>query len=589
MSLEEENSFEISEEENEEQEENKENNENHECKYKNITPENISQLKGYSVDHFDDTENKWKTYLYEGMKGELRKRLNEIITKSELSDFFEGLKYEYGIGVEKNLNKALSIYIKSAGPNSKNYLSMGRLYDIYRDEKNKFKIKADKNLEMVYLFKCFTFYPISYNIHNSNIRFPLNIENSLLSFLEANLWEVEDIFKNILLYIDELMKIEKYRSIISQRDSILIKGTIEGFLWSYDMGEKTSCDTLIALSLDNNNEATFNLAGIYLNKLKINKEKENKKQKLKYDKKKEELIIKTFDLFQILEENKYYPAYAEYGFFLYEEMNIFDKALTILKEGYDHDQINCALYYFHSFTKSEDQKIYNKNEFKADKFIEIFKPLIDAFIIGESNALQNIYDFYYIIGKKYKLFNEISNRYMKYLDEIAELCLSFTNKEKGEFYRKIYSPLNKETVELGSYHSLLFIYLYGLTIKVKKDLFKAENCIKELIRLNEHSEPFYTRLLYKIKHQLFKLGAISDFNEVENLKNKIFNLYEKNKYYEYYGNSYYYYFGELYEKGFGTAKDEGMAYFYYMEGTKPLHNLFDSFIIVHKRYLSIKK
>ena len=47
-------------------------------------------------------------------------------------------------------------------------------------------------------------------------------------------------------------------------------------------------------------------------------------------------------------------------------------------------------------------------------------------------------------------------------------------KEKGEFYRKIYSPLNIETVELGSYHSLLFIYLYGLTIKVKKDLFKAE-------------------------------------------------------------------------------------------------------------------
>ena len=82
------------------------------------------------------------------------------------------------------------------------------------------------------------------------------------------------------------MKIEKYRNIISQRDSLLIKGTIDGFLWSYEMGEKTSYDTLIALSLDNNNEATFNLAGIYLNKLKAIKEKENKKKKLNYDKKK---------------------------------------------------------------------------------------------------------------------------------------------------------------------------------------------------------------------------------------------------------------------------------------------------------------
>ena len=56
--------------------------------------------------------------------------------------------------------------------------------------------------------------------------------------------------------------------------------------------------------------------------------------------------------------------------------------------------------------------------------------------------------------------------------------------------------------------------MYGLTNKIKKDLFKAENCIKEIIKFNEYSEPFYTRLLYKIKHRLLKLGAINDFNEV---------------------------------------------------------------------------
>ena len=442
---------------------------------------------------------------------------------------------------------------------------------------------------MVYLFKCFTFYPISYFIHDSNIRFPLNIYGSLLSFLQSNFLLVEDIFKNILIYIDELMKIEKYRNIISQRDSLLIKGTIDGFLWSYEMGEKISYDTLIALSLDNNNEATFNLAGIYLNKLKGIKEIENKKKKLNYDKKKEELIIKVFDLFQILEENKYYPAYAEYGRFLYNEMNIYDKALEILKEGYEHNQTNCALYYFHSFTKSEDQKIYDKNGFKQDKFINIFKALIDAFIIGESNSLHNIFEFVYIIGKKYNLFNEISKRYMKYLDEIAELCLSFINKEKGEFNRKVFSPLNEENTKEGAYHSLIFIYMYGLTNKIKKDLFKAENCIKEIIKFNEYSEPFYTRLLYKLNKKLFNLGGINDFNEMKNLENKVFNLYEKNKNYEHYGNSYYYYFGKLYENGFGTTKDDTMAYSYYLKGTKPLYNLFDSFIIVYKRYLSIKK
>ena len=181
------------------------------------------------------------------------------------------------------------------------------------------------------------------------------------------------------------MKIEKYRNIISQRDSLLIKGTIGGLLWSFDLEDKTSYDALIALSLDNINEATFNLAGIYLNKLRRikekDKEKEKEKKKFHYDYKKEKLITKIFDLFKILEKNKYYPAYAEYGLFLYNEMNIYDKSLEILEEGYEHNQTNCALYYFHSFIKSKDQKICDKSEFKAENFINIFKPLIDAFIL----------------------------------------------------------------------------------------------------------------------------------------------------------------------------------------------------------------
>ena len=70
-------------------------------KFKNITIENISKLKDYKANNLDDSEDKWKTYLYEGIKGELRKRLDEIISKSEYNQFFEGLKYEYGYGVEK--------------------------------------------------------------------------------------------------------------------------------------------------------------------------------------------------------------------------------------------------------------------------------------------------------------------------------------------------------------------------------------------------------------------------------------------------------------------------------------------------------
>ena len=206
-----------------------------------------------------------------------------MIDSCEYKLFFEALKYEYGYGIEKNLSLALKLYIKSAGSNSKNYLSMARLYDIYKSDNEKFKIKKDKNLEMIYLLKCFTYYPIEFLIHNSNIRFPLNPYSAVLIFLKNNFYKVEDITKKLLLYIDELMKIKEYNNIIiSQSDYNLMKGFIDGFLGSYNIEEeRNSYDILTAMSYDGSNEATYKLVGIYLNKLKKMKEKENDKEKEK--------------------------------------------------------------------------------------------------------------------------------------------------------------------------------------------------------------------------------------------------------------------------------------------------------------------
>ena len=82
--------------------------------------------------------------------------------------------------------------------------------------------------------------------------------------MQTNFYKVEDIDEKFLLYIDELMKKEEYEKIITKRESILIRGTIEAFLWSYDIGEKNSYDALYALSYDNCNEATYKLVEIYL-------------------------------------------------------------------------------------------------------------------------------------------------------------------------------------------------------------------------------------------------------------------------------------------------------------------------------------
>ena len=48
------------------------------------------------------------------------------------------------------------------------------------------------------------------------------------------------------------------------------------------------------------------------------------------------------------------------------------------------------------------------------------------------------------------------------------------------------------------------------------------------------------------------------------------------------------FFGRLYEKGIGTEKNNKLALKYYQKGCTSLNNIYDSFVIVYKRYLSLK-
>ena len=97
--------------------------------------------------------------MFESIQGELKNRLKFMIDQSEYKDFYEGLKYEFGYELEKNLKLALVKYLKSSESNSTNYLSMARLYDIYRNDK-KFNIKKEENIALIYLFKSLAYCPL---------------------------------------------------------------------------------------------------------------------------------------------------------------------------------------------------------------------------------------------------------------------------------------------------------------------------------------------------------------------------------------------------------------------------------------------
>ena len=535
-------------------------------------------LKDYETKSNDNSDDRWKIYLFEYLKGNLKQRLDEMIETSEYKSFFLGLKYEYGYYEQKDLEEALSLYKKGARANSTDYLSMARLYDIYRTKDKKFDITLDKNLEFIYLFKCFAYLPISYlNSDPKKNRCPLNIKYTILSFLKHNDPEV----KKSISFIDKLKNSGKYDDILSVHDTSLMKGFLEGYFNYSSINDEVTClDQLFALSYAQNFEANCRLISIYLKILYQTEITDEKKIQI--------LKSKIYDQFLILEENKYYKAYAQYGLFLYNEMRMFEKALNIFKEGYENNIYECSLYYFNAFTKSDNQSIYNKDKFDNQQFINIFQTLIDAFIYGKIFSLELMFDFFHIIGKHYNLFTELSNKYMKYLDEIALICLSFIDEKEGEENMKRYNPYDLERIKHSANHALSMIYMYGLTNSVKKNLLKAETCLKAASELNEYVQPYYTNLIYKIRKKLFKLGVFEDENDLIQFGNELFQIYNKYKDYKYYGNSYYYIFGKLYEKGIGTTRDDKMAYKYYQKGCSSLVNLNDSFIIVYKRYLCLK-
>ena len=100
----------------------------------------------------------WSEIFYNIKQEKTRKRFNELMSKSEYSNFFEALSYEYGInGKTQDLQKALNIY-KDSADNSVDAMSMYKMYHIYKNEYNKFNlVKRNRVFEKYYLYKCFAY------------------------------------------------------------------------------------------------------------------------------------------------------------------------------------------------------------------------------------------------------------------------------------------------------------------------------------------------------------------------------------------------------------------------------------------------
>ena len=357
----------------------------------------------------------WHDIFYYGKSPLIKNRFLEFISKSEFAKFFEALNYEYGInGFPKNLKKAFSMYRDNANI-SLDKLSMYKLYHIYRNEFTKFGLeKRNKVLEKYYLFMCFACltrqeyqcYTLFFNRFNIASEVKVNI-----------IFEDPDFSK-----FDKLMEHMKkyYRHYQINPDNITLIRAFMAFLLREQKNQ--------ALILLEPLIVKGYLLAIYQLTLMLNDKK------------------KVAELFELLEQYKYYNCYCDYAIFLYKEMNDSQKALKLLKIAISKGIIRANYLYYDIFLSTVDfSKV--KDNINFQKELEfIFNLLINEICLDHVFCF---FEFFYLRKLCIKSFNFkdfVDKNYFEYIKAFVDIliqnsCSSPSEKDiksKKDLIQKIY-------------------------------------------------------------------------------------------------------------------------------------------------------
>lgn len=502
--------------------------------------------------------------IFNWLSPNLRQKLYEINQSNYNKgyvDYLMGVRYEYGIDMEIDLNRALEYYYKAADENEP--LSLYKLYTIHKCENEKFKINRDKNYEMFYLFKSFAYSEISISTGKSYA----HIIDVILEL--ATILDIEDplLEKSNTLFINMKYKVKNPAEVKYVEAMTLIK---------FNLNED---DISIGISMlhdlaDNDNyiDAIIRLACLYSNDNKEYIKNKDTKLSLKY--------------FKIIEDSKVYKAYDDYGAFLYNESNI-EKCKEILKEGTDKGNMRC---YFLLY-----ELVLIQFNFDTDNIYDLCDLLeiaIRDIINGNIFYLFEFFYLYRILTKRFKINSDNYPKfavYEKYKDELINMINTINNN-------KIYkTKIFKE----GTFESE-FLFTYGYTIctglngdidtKTGLDYFKQSYKLASILT--------YKRFCYSYIFKLVKKNFLKDQTEelkakLDKTKNKLFKIFYESldqTPLHILSSSYFYYFAKLYHHGHGVKSDDIHAYCYYHLAAhkKPDMLGYGSIISFYRKYKASK-
>lgn len=495
--------------------------------------------------------------IYNWLTPDLRIKLIDIHKtnyKTGFKHFLQGLRYEYGIEIEIDLQKALEYY--TLGSEENDSYALYRLYTIHRIESIKFNINnRNKQFEMYYLFKSMAFSDSAIFFNNDTI-YNMDIVYEIAVHLDVDDPQLD---KTNQLFIYMKPKIKSEEELRFVEAMVLIKFNT------------TEDDLTIGISIlhdlaDNSKylEAAYKLACMYSKSLD------------KYIKQKDSTEADKY--FQICYKNKYFKSYNDYGVFLFNE-NRLDEAYTILKEGYEQGNHRCIFLFYDLFMSKFEFK-----ECEIKKLVDILDLILIDILTGN---VFSIFEYFYVRKTLKKHFN-ITNLDPKYEEEIINTINNVFKEPK--VLEQNFSKGIVETEFLLSYGFLNYIGVcgtldYDLALKFLKESFiKSEN----------HSyKRFCYSYIFKIKNKKFK-NSIDGEKKIAKTKEKLFKIYH-----EYldkgslddFSSSYFYFIAKIFENGWGTKLDllASYCFYYHASKAKTKYLATGSIISYYRRYKAKNK
>lgn len=507
-------------------------------------------LRENKIIEWDKLFFKWKSPL-------IREKINSVLPITFLSNFLEGIKYEYGLeGYPVDYEKAYKIY-KTNADKSNDLLSMYRMYVIHLRDYTKFRVIRDRILEKYYLFKCLAFSDFGVLQRQTFLMFSIDIYYEAAVHID----EEDQYCINLLKMLKLLKNNPQYN--FSSEDLTMIKIVIKTV---FDFENKIEKKVLEPLCFIRGNESLFKLAFCAFRLLKDN-----------------ELAKKFLDMCY---QRQYPKAYLSYADFLFTTMGERDKAFEVIKEGTKHDFL-CYRYYYGSFLYHFD---FSSNEKDKEKILNILDYALVRFLFGD---IFYLFEFLYLIkiaSRHSNLKEQINIKYKKYIDEIWKYIKGLINRKEECISSFMNSSAYSEILL-----DIFLLYFYFDNYNKEIDIIEFHKIFSQEVKTitSESIKKFYYWYLYKLRKRLNNPQIISDEKLKKTEKKLLFHYnrgienYEKKDF----SSSILFTMGKIYEKGIGTNQNLSYAYsFYYAAYVKQeIYLPFSPTLLLYRKYKSKKR